>query len=366
MTDTDLGTSHEGIGCDVCGVCPTRGYLWKCRDCLAYDMCSTCYENNRYMHDMSHSFIKMIHQTKVLAHVEGSRASSFQALPTKRDRSTNNDSGTSHEGIGCDVCGVCPIRGTRWMCRDCLAYDMCSTCYENKRYMHDMSHSFIKMIHQTKVLKEQKEKLEVPETPSFLPSDWTKMKPDEHLKKVNLASSSEEYMTVLGKFTETLDKDIISIRRVQNKFLWEVYFLKRKQMEGMNGKIGANEKNLFHGTKPDIIQSVCAHNLDMRLAGTNVGAILGNGTYFALKAKMSDSYATPDHETGHRFMLQCRVLVGHCTKGKKDLRRPPEVAHKSEGQIRLYDSCVDDVRNPSIFCIFDHVQYYPEYIIEYK
>lgn len=139
-------------------------------------------------------------------------------------------------------------------------------------------------------------------------------------------------------------------------------------MEETNGtKNGANEMNLFHGTKPDIIQTVCAHNLDMRMAGTNVGAILGNGTYFSSAAEMSDRYATPDPNTGNKFMLQCRVLVGRWTRGQPGLRRPPEMPRTaSDGNVRLYDSCVDNVQNPKTFCIFDNVQYYPEYIIEYK
>ncbi|KAH3804246.1 hypothetical protein DPMN_132528 [Dreissena polymorpha] len=134
----------------------------------------------------------------------------------------------------------------------------------------------------------------------------------------------------------------------------------------MNGKFGANEKILFHGTKPDVIHTACTQNLDIRLAGTNVGAILGNGIYFASTAKMSDSYATPDPTTGYMYMFQCRVLVGEWTQGQQGLRRPPEVAQTSACQVRLYDSCVDNIRNPSIFCIFGQNQYYPEYIIEYK
>ncbi|XP_052255111.1 uncharacterized protein LOC127860852 isoform X2 [Dreissena polymorpha] len=75
------------------------------------------------------------------AQEEGSRKRSLQALPINM-RPTSK--GTPHYCVQCDVCNVAPIRGTRWKCSDCLDYDMCSTCYEEKREQHDMSHPFIK------------------------------------------------------------------------------------------------------------------------------------------------------------------------------------------------------------------------------
>ncbi|XP_052211971.1 uncharacterized protein LOC127831031 isoform X4 [Dreissena polymorpha] len=361
------GVVHTGVRCDVCTVDPIVGIRYKCRECPDYDMCSTCFKDLRIMHTMSHSFRQIKLPGSLPAPVEVTSTRRLQALP-KSIPSTSKGSGTPHKGERCDVCNVSPIRGTRWKCRDCPDYDMCSTCYEDKRRIHDMSHSFARKEHPTKALsKEQKGGHGVPATSSCLPSHWIMMKPDQNEIKIDLATYSEEFITVMCKFIQTLDKTIVSIRRVQSKYLWEFYFSKRKQMASMKiGKIGANERKLFHGTKPDIIQTVCTHNLDMRLAGTNVGAIYGNGTYFASAADMSDRYSTPDPTTGHKFMLQCRVLVGRWTKGQQGLRRPPEMDRTPDGQVRLYDSCVDDVRNPSIFCIFDHVQYYPEYIIEYK
>ncbi|KAH3815314.1 protein mono-ADP-ribosyltransferase PARP11-like [Dreissena polymorpha] len=291
-----------------------------------------------------------------------------------RDSRTNDDddnywqrSGIEQDGVWCDVCNVSLILGTRWKCRECPNYDMCSSCFNDPKRMHDMSHSFKKIKTPGSIsTKGQKNEHEVQRLPSLLPCHLTKITRDEHVTTVYLETFSEEFTNVKRKFIHTLDKEIVSIRSVQNNYLWEVYFLKLGQMEKMNGKFGANEKILFHGTKPEIIYTACAHNLDTRLAGTNVGAILGEGTYFASTAKISDSYATPAPTTGHSYMLQCRVLVGEWTKGKPGLRRPPEVAQTSDGQVRLYDSCVDRVRNPSIFCIFDQNQYYPEYIIEYK
>uniref|UniRef100_A0A3B4G1Q7 PARP catalytic domain-containing protein n=1 Tax=Pundamilia nyererei TaxID=303518 RepID=A0A3B4G1Q7_9CICH len=56
-------------------------------------------------------------------------------------------------------------------------------------------------------------------------------------------------------------------------------------------------------------------------------------------------------------MFISRVLVGDFTKGSSDYRRPPS---KDGGGINFYDSCVNDVMDPSIFVVFEKQQIYPE------
>nr|GEU53586.1 E3 ubiquitin-protein ligase PRT1-like isoform X1 [Tanacetum cinerariifolium] len=39
---------------------------------------------------------------------------------------------TFHPGVGCDICGMCPIIGERYQCKDCeekLGYDLCGDCH---------------------------------------------------------------------------------------------------------------------------------------------------------------------------------------------------------------------------------------------
>lgn len=55
-------------------------------------------------------------------------------------------------------------------------------------------------------------------------------------------------------------------------------------------------------------------------------------------------------------------MVGQYTKGLSHYRRPP--AKDTLGN--LYDSCVNDVRNPSIYVVFDRSQVYPEFLITYE
>ncbi|XP_023253159.1 adhesive plaque matrix protein-like, partial [Seriola lalandi dorsalis] len=83
-------------------------------------------------------------------------------------------------------------------------------------------------------------------------------------------------------------------------------------------------------------------------------------SYFARDAKYSNSY-TDDSDVKSMFIA--RVLVGDFTKGSTDYRRPPS---KDGGDVNFYDSCVDNVIDPSIFVVFEKHQIYPEYLLQYK
>ena len=123
-----------------------------------------------------------------------------------------------------------------------------------------------------------------------------------------------------------------------------------------------NERQLFHGTNPEIVEAICKQNFDWRLHGKNA-TVYGEGSYFALNSSYSDSYAKEDTK-GSKFMFVAKVLVGSYTKGKSSYRRPPS-KEPSNPASDLYDSCVDDRSSPTIFVVFDTDQFYPEYIIEY-
>ena len=128
-------------------------------------------------------------------------------------------------------------------------------------------------------------------------------------------------------------------------------------------KHAVNEKQLFHGTNPEIVEAICKQNFDWRLHGKNATKY-GEGSYFALNSSYSDAYATEDVNSS-KFMFVAKVLVGSYTVGQSSYRRPPQ---KDPGNPAsdLYDSCVDDRWSPTIFVVFDDDQYYPEYIIKYS
>ena len=124
-----------------------------------------------------------------------------------------------------------------------------------------------------------------------------------------------------------------------------------------------DERRLFHGTVPDAVEAICKHNFDWRLHERNT-SVFGEGSYFARDASNSHTFAKED-ASGFRHVFVAKVLVGSYTKGHSSYRRPPPKI-PSDPRSNLYDSCVDNQSNPSVFVVFDTDQLYPEYIITYS
>ena len=99
------------------------------------------------------------------------------------------------------------------------------------------------------------------------------------------------------------------------------------------------------------------------LAGTAVGAIWGDGTYFARDAKYSDGGYANTLPNGQKQMMIVDVLIGRTTKGSKGMKKPPLVPGK--GPYTHYNAFVDDEAHPSIFVIQYSNQAYPLYVITY-
>ncbi|KAK3545033.1 hypothetical protein QTP86_033231 [Hemibagrus guttatus] len=195
-----------------------------------------------------------------------------------------------------------------------------------------------------------------------VPGFWDKTAiPESGFQRVLLDSSHKDYIRVQELFNKTMkDFTILTIERVQNKELWEDFQTKRARMKKANShkKYGEGERLLFHGTNTMNIDAICLQNFDMRVSGVNA-TVYGQGSYFARDAEYSNDYT---NDCGKRSMFVCRVLIGQYTKGESRYRRPP--AKDTAGN--LYDSCVNDVRNPSIYVVFERSQVYPEFLITYE
>lgn len=78
-----------------------------------------------------------------------------------------------------------------------------------------------------------------------------------------------------------------------------------------------SEAWLFHGTSPTAAEAITSGDFRISLAGSNAGTLYGNGVYTAESCAKSDEYAAR-HETPHgrRFMILCRVLLGHMLEAK--------------------------------------------------
>ncbi|KAM6984745.1 protein mono-ADP-ribosyltransferase PARP12 [Aplochiton taeniatus] len=194
-----------------------------------------------------------------------------------------------------------------------------------------------------------------------LPGHWDKSQtPETGYKRVALQSSSVEYKEIEGLFRTTMRGfDIQQIERIQNKALWEVFQWQKDFMKKNNAGRNVVEKKLFHGTDMKYIDAISHNNFDWRICGIN-GTAYGKGSYFARDAKYSHSYTG---QSNVKSMFVCRVLVGDYITGHSSYLRPPS---KDGGDTNFYDSCVDNLSNPSIFVVFEKPQVYPEYLIQYK
>ncbi|XP_029295286.1 protein mono-ADP-ribosyltransferase PARP14-like isoform X2 [Cottoperca gobio] len=195
-----------------------------------------------------------------------------------------------------------------------------------------------------------------------LPSHWDDMT-GELLKLFPLTAGSKEYKDVVTELTKTgLTANIISVERVQNTTLWQNYQLMKNKLEVKN-KHTNNERKLFHGTKAESIDLINTHGFNRSYAGTHVGAMYGNGSYFAVDpVYSSQGYATPD-AVGQKRMYLALVLVGDFTQGKRGLISPP--SKSASNAADLYDSVADQMINPAMFVVFNDIQAYPEYLITF-
>ncbi|XP_061085087.1 protein mono-ADP-ribosyltransferase PARP12-like [Conger conger] len=193
-----------------------------------------------------------------------------------------------------------------------------------------------------------------------VPGYWDKsMLPDTGYKTIPLQESSEEYQKILALFQKTMGgHSIHKVERVQNRALWEVFQWQQDLMRKNDAGRKVDKRLLFHGTDSVHVDAICQQNFDWRLCGTH-GTAYGKGSYFARDARYSHGYTGA---SGVRTMFVCRVLVGCYTTGDSSYLRPPS---KDGGDSMFYDSCVDNIHDPSVFVVFEKHQIYPEYILKY-
>lgn len=183
-----------------------------------------------------------------------------------------------------------------------------------------------------------------------------------------LENESEEYREVSRRFHETMPEhqaSIVMVEKIWNEELLERYQRKRERIKK---KLEAKRhdqiaKLLFHGTSSDVVDAICKQNFDHRLRGKH-GTKYGEGSYFARDASYSNNYSSLSGEKT-RFMFLAFVLTGEYKLGGQDFRRPP-LKDPNNPASDLYDSCVDDEYQPTIFVIFNDEQCYPSYLIKYE
>ncbi|NWX45003.1 PAR12 polymerase, partial [Steatornis caripensis] len=197
---------------------------------------------------------------------------------------------------------------------------------------------------------------------SVCPPQWDQSAlPDIGFKLVQLSYTSHEYGKIKRLFEKTMkDYCIHQLQRIQNPTLWQVFQWQKEQMKKLSKSKWVDERLLFHGTNSSHVPAICEQNFDWRICGTH-GTMYGKGSYFARDASYSHEYCSS--HSGRYSMFVAHVLVGDFVQGNPEYLRPPPRPGNSN---RLYDSCVDDLTDPSIFVIFEKHQIYPAYILEYS
>ena len=185
----------------------------------------------------------------------------------------------------------------------------------------------------------------------------------------HIQTGTPEWDRVSGKFKETMSNvRLVSIQRIQNRWLWEKYVQHKERMQQKNaGRI--NEKELFHGTSstpPDQIYD-SEEGFDMRYCAKGMW---GQANYFAASARYSDAYAYAE-QNGRKVMFLAKVLTGdtYTSEADKSLRMPPlkDVTSVVGVQLRQvrYDTVSGYTRGFQVYMTYSNDKAYPAYLIKY-
>ncbi|XP_041636996.1 protein mono-ADP-ribosyltransferase TIPARP-like [Cheilinus undulatus] len=201
---------------------------------------------------------------------------------------------------------------------------------------------------------------------SWYPPVWSLVVGQDY-SLVDVPAGSRVYRTVQNLFYESLPEskvDVVKIQQIQNHLHWDKYQRHKAYMQKHHTKQEPLERHLFHGTTKNAAEEICHNNFDPRLAGLN-GTSYGFGSYFATTASFSNTFSAKVGPNEVRHMFLAKVLVGKVSIGKNNYRRPPPLNSKTK-RYCLYDTCVDNMDEPTMFVVFDSCQCYPYYLIKYK
>ncbi|XP_076578809.1 protein mono-ADP-ribosyltransferase PARP11 [Chaetodon auriga] len=211
---------------------------------------------------------------------------------------------------------------------------------------------------------------------SASPVFWEKFDPACPYQLIPLSELTPEYQCVAGYVRNEglLHRSIVSISRIQNLDLWDIYCRKKKQLMRIQGVKEVQERRLFHGTQMKNVDNICKYNFDLRLTGQH-GHIYGKGIYFAKYATYADKYSRESTDPLPVYGGEARGLNGEYTKiiflarvmiGKSNVGEAHFLKPDHGSSENTHYSCVNDIQHPSVFVIFDPNQIYPEYLIQYR
>jgi len=190
------------------------------------------------------------------------------------------------------------------------------------------------------------------------PIEWEAQSNSIELK--NILKGSPEWTKISSHMRMTLDCNIISVKRIQNDFLWEKY-VQHKELMSCKGFKSTNEMELFHGTKtnpPEYIYE-SEEGFDMRYSHKG---LWGLGNYFAENANYASCFAYQQTNDILQLFL-VKVLVGDSCEISPDntLRMP---LFKPDGKVR-YDTVNGWSKGSRVYITYLNDKAYPFYLISY-
>ena len=186
-----------------------------------------------------------------------------------------------------------------------------------------------------------------------------------------LSTESREWKHVAQIFRDTVpdsEAAVLSIKRIQNKWLWERYTQTKKRMCQKNSGV-VNEKDLWHGSRrnaDDIYSS--EEGFDMRFSSEGMW---GRANYFATDASYSIKYAHSGYNNTKELFL-AKVLTGDSFESppNKTLSMPPEKPSTSNSEIKLkqvrYDSVNGVTHNCRVYMTYSNDKAYPAYLVQFS
>ena len=192
----------------------------------------------------------------------------------------------------------------------------------------------------------------IPDSTITFPSHWTAVSTIESpVTFISLSRSSQEFQEISNFFIKSLQQPsavIYSIIRIQNTRLWHMHQQVQKAISSISTR-------LIHGTASPVHQKLVTYQGFYR--SYCPGGLIGDGIYFAVQANYSNNDPYVLKKTSHRRELFiCQVLLGQSIQGRSGFKSLPYGYHS------LFNNAGN--RN-DMFCIFNHYQAYPEYIVQY-
>lgn len=190
------------------------------------------------------------------------------------------------------------------------------------------------------------------------PLEWEPQSKSIELKEV--LRGSPEWSKICIRMRTTIKCQVVSIKRIQNEFLWEKY-VQHKELMSHKGPQSVLEMELFHGTRgnpPNYIYE-SEEGFDMRYSREGMWGV---GNYFAENANYASCFAYKTTD-GILQLFLVKVLVGDSCEIFPDstLRMPP---FKADGKVR-YDTVNGHSKGSRVCITYSNDKAYPFYLISY-